>query len=86
MVAEAIVVFCGMTYESILNPIIVDITPYYGNLTHVDNLQELLFLTCRLRQTECGFYIALKVQTSGNTVTGNCETSINLRRKLPTEH
>ena len=60
MVAETIVVLCRMANEPILDPVVIDIAPYYGDLTHVDDFQELLLFARGLRQTEGSLYIALK--------------------------
>ena len=60
MVAETIVVLGRMAYEPILDPVVIDIAPYDGDLTHVDDFQELLLFTRGLGQTEGSFHIALK--------------------------
>jgi hypothetical protein len=86
MVAETIVILSRVAHESILDPIVIDIAPYDGNLTHVYDFQEFFLFTRRFGQTESGFHITLKAQSLRYTITGNCETSIYLRRKLPTEH
>ena len=60
MVAETIVVLCRMANKPILDPVVIDIAPYNGNLTHIYDFQESLFFTRGLGHTESGFHIALK--------------------------
>ena len=59
MVAEAVIVLCGMSDKAVLNPIVVNIAPYYGNLAHIDNLEESLLFSCWARHAECCIHIAL---------------------------
>ena len=86
MIPETEIVLGGVSHKAVPDPVVVYITPYYGNLTHVYNLKELLFLACRSWHTECSLNIALKAESLGDAVRGNGQSSIDLRRKLPSEH
>ena len=86
MVAETIVVFCRMTYDAVLDIIILNIAPNDWHLTHIHYLEEFLLFARRLRHTEGGFNVALKTETLGYTIGGNSKSTVYLWREFPSEH
>ena len=86
MVAETVIVARVMSDQSATQILVFRFAPHHRHLTHIDDVQELFFLACRLGQTERGLHIALQAESLGYTIGRNSQSAVYLRRELPSEH
>ena len=88
MITE-VVIFLGahQIADALLDVVVVDITPCDRHAVHGHDMREGVILVAPgLWQAERDVDIALSVQSFRDTEVGSCQTTVNMRRILPSKH